>query len=394
VHELGYPAPKGSHRWKFNVYVGDSGVSTGTGELTAFAAAGYFMLDPDGLPMIVLAPETLSNRNSGHTTAAHELYHALQNAMGQWFYTDQSAWYWEATATWVEKVVYPEDSSYAAFLYGYALLPHLPMWFFDFPDSADLTEYHQYGAFIFPLFLTEQVADVDLIRRSWEEVPDGVDHPIAALRHHVEARGLDFDESLGDFAAANAVWDYEDGDLYEQVVDLGARRFPRQDWRLTAEVGASGTDGWQRPDEELLPGSYGSNTLRMLIPEEGGLHIQVELDAAGSEGTPADAQLRLVVLGEAGHRVERWELEQGRSSVEWWPSPGDEELRLTLMVVADGGVYESFGWSWAVTPLLPEADSAAPEAEPRKTSSGCAQLPTWGAGLWLALLALLQRWRR
>ena len=79
-----------------------------------------------GTLFVVLARATVADLEGGGLTAAHELYHAIQHVTGRYRET-AGLWFWEATATWMESQVFPQATAYARFLYGYALLPHLPI---------------------------------------------------------------------------------------------------------------------------------------------------------------------------------------------------------------------------------------------------------------------------
>lgn len=203
VVQMDHPQPPGTDTHKFNVYVG----STGGGTPDHYGAAGYFNTDSAGWPMIVLNPSTVEDTEYGVTTVAHELYHAVQYATGTYQYEDEGAWFWEATASWVEVEVYPDNPGYVAFLFGYALLPHLELNFFDYPDTGALQEYHQYGAFIFPRYLAEFVGDWRIVRNAWVEPQAVGNDPMAAIEAEIADLGVGMDEAFMDFAARNVTWD-------------------------------------------------------------------------------------------------------------------------------------------------------------------------------------------
>jgi hypothetical protein len=90
-------------------------------------------------------------------TCAHEFFHATQLA-----YVYNSAeflWMMEATATWMEEVVYPEVNDNQNYLPS----------FFDYPERGinSTTYNHQYGAFIWGGYL-QQKFDYTIIRKAWE----------------------------------------------------------------------------------------------------------------------------------------------------------------------------------------------------------------------------------
>jgi len=163
--DMDYNAPYGTDTYKFNLYIGD------TGGPRAFGGA-YYSSDTQGYPMIVITPGTFSNVERGTSIASHEFYHAMQGASGAPYAygnNQPSAWYWEATANWIETQLYPENNGtfVAGFLPSFALLSYLPVNFFDYPDTGAFQEYYQYGAFIYAFYLTDTVADGSVIRESW-----------------------------------------------------------------------------------------------------------------------------------------------------------------------------------------------------------------------------------
>ncbi|MFT5686462.1 MAG: hypothetical protein ACI8RZ_007418 [Myxococcota bacterium] len=286
IEALSMPAPYGTDDWLFNVYIGDSG----DGAPSASGVYGYYTVDGDGWPMIVLSLDALAVSAETLTTIPHEFFHALQDAAGTYAYTGDSAWYWEATATWMESVVYPDDLSYAVFLFGFAYLPHYPLTFFDYYDTGAFQELYQYGAFIFPRYIAEQVASPQTIIDTWTD-PRGHDEPLGALSERI-----DLEETIGHFAAHNAIWDYEDGATYADYLDYYAD-FPEygdNDYRIAVTIESGGTDGWALPPAETLPGRYGTNVLD--VPTVGLETPWVSLagDAIGSEGSAASWWLTVI----------------------------------------------------------------------------------------------------
>jgi hypothetical protein len=90
-------------------------------------------------------------------TCAHEVHHAVQLAYV--FDYNEFLWIMEATATWMEEVIYPEVND------NYNYLDN----FFDYPERGlrSTDGYHQYGSFIWPAFM-QQKFDYTVIRRLWE----------------------------------------------------------------------------------------------------------------------------------------------------------------------------------------------------------------------------------
>ncbi len=288
--EMDHPPPPGSDTHKFNVYVGRTGGNTPD----HYGAAGYFNTDDEGWPMIVLNPSTVSDPEYGETTVAHEFYHSVQYATGSYSYEDEAAWFWEATASWIEAEVYPDNPGYVVFLFGYALLPYLEVNFFDYPDSGALQEYHQYGAFIWPRYLAEFVGDWRVVRNAWVEPQTLQDDPMVALQAEVEDLGADLDVAFMDFAARNVTWDYAHGDWYEAYVDGYADYYPSQDARVVLEVDGAGTDGPWSPADAVTPRRYGYNVIRIEDLDEDGVEVEFVGDEEGSRGGPASFGVTVV----------------------------------------------------------------------------------------------------
>jgi hypothetical protein len=97
-----------------------------------------------------------------HYTAAHELNHALQ--MGYYQGAD-GIWWQEATATWMEDMVFPEVDNYLAFSNSFLWYPEKSL---DLLTGSRETDYRIYGACLFAHFLHQRY-DVAAVRQVWEE---------------------------------------------------------------------------------------------------------------------------------------------------------------------------------------------------------------------------------
>lgn len=410
VLDLNHPAPETTESTKMNVYIGD----TGGGAPSAYGAAGYYTPDEDGYPMIVLSRDSLNAGESGHLTAAHELYHAVQWGLGTYDYGDSAvgAWYWEATASWIEVEVFPDNPEYAVFLGAYALLPHLPVDFFDYPDTGALEEYHQYGAMIFPRYLAEFEGDASVIRDTWVAPAGGTRDPLDAIDAVLADRGSSLGEAFAAYAARNATWDYAHQDAYLDSVEYWAWAFPDGDGgvadRVTVEVGA-GTD-WRGPDPDRMPGRYGYSLVEIDLARTGGVHLELDLVGIGSEGSTAE--WGVTVVRDHGDAVTYAPLEltpgldQHRFDAE---IDGEGADTLWLVVAAwsrERAHGETFAWQYRVADWNGDA-SSDPQPDPgagvepgdgsdERPASSCAHRPggpALGVGL-LAGVALVGRRRR
>jgi hypothetical protein len=210
IDELGFQQPSGTESYKFNVYIGD------TGGPSSLGANGYYYYDDDNWPMVVIS-STLLGTDEGFVTAAHEFFHAIQDSTATYVYAGDAAWYFEASAVWAEARVYPESTEYVKFIPSLAFLPHLPISFFDYPDSLDLQEYHHYGASLFIKHLDEGYSP-SLIQRSWGEAPIEGD-PLAVLDALLAEESSSVEDEFFAFFDRNGTWDYPDEAAIEEELE-------------------------------------------------------------------------------------------------------------------------------------------------------------------------------
>lgn len=408
VDEIGMPPPLGSGAYRLNVYV-----ESGSNTPSAGGAAGYYWYDAQGWPMIVLSPEVVYDPEYGAPIAAHELFHALQDATGSYSYGDgdPAAWFWEATAEWATGEVYPGQEAYARLIGAFALYPHMALNHFDYPDEGTFIETYQYGAFLFPRYLSEQVLDPAAIRDAW--VAPAAPQPLGALGAQLLDEGLAIREVAAAFYAHNAVWDYEDGEIYEALTDGWADAYSAQDFRIAEALSQNDADGGLRtPEPALLPGHLGANVLRLPRPPCGSLSATFDGDAAGSLGSDARWAGMLVVDGADGPTYRA-------------VAPGaaakiairDGARSVDLVVVPQSGTGwqagEVFGYTYALT-LSPAADgdpdcsvssggssgvgivdASTAGFSPRAGEGGCAcRQGTGPRGLWVPIALMLWRGRR
>jgi MYXO-CTERM domain-containing protein len=285
VDQMGHPAPDGTDAYYFNVYIADTGNDTPP----SYGAGGYYYRDPDGYPYIVIARSSLYYPEYVEAAAVHELYHAMQDETASYSYDGADAWYWEATAEWASGEVLPENPSYLQFLYGFAYNTQLSVEFFDYPDEGLLTEYHQYGAFVFPRYVSEHALDAGAVVRTW--TAPAADTPLGSLRAELQAAGLPLADAFADFAARNALWDYADGSLYADNVDYADTFWPGEE-HVIADVGPAGTNAAWSPDPADLPRQWGYNVIEVRAGR-GGSDLRVSLDPTGSAGSDADWRVSL-----------------------------------------------------------------------------------------------------
>ncbi|NOY44465.1 MAG: hypothetical protein GXP50_03295 [Deltaproteobacteria bacterium] len=172
---LGFPAPYGAADYYLDVYFANTGVevySTEQGQWVAVTVDSsyyaYTEIDTDyGVAYFVFNDDFSRHADDEQSvlraTAAHELFHAVQRALG-YPWDDEAAvpdarwraegWWFEATATWMEEVVTPDVDDYVTYVRDFLARPEAPL------SSQD--GLHEYGAAIFPGFLWLRYGGADL----------------------------------------------------------------------------------------------------------------------------------------------------------------------------------------------------------------------------------------
>ena len=350
IGDMSHPAPWSADDTLLNVYIGD----TGDGTPGSFGAGGYFNQDDAGYPMLVINPASLDEAAWTRVVAIHEFYHAVQWGLDTYTYVEgePGAWYWEATASWIPGMVDPDSPANANFLWGFALAAHLPLDAFDYPDSGALQEFHQYGAMIFPTYISEHLGEWEPIRNSWVSPANGTNDPIVALRAELDAIGEDFGAVFTDFIAHNVFWDYRHGDTYALYVQGGQQSYPGSD-PVTAWITGAGSDSVAQSE---VPRRYGSNTLRFDL-DPGDWRLELELDTTGSAGSPA-AWGATLVRRDGDITYEAVDIVDGAATIEFTADGSD--VGLALGAWSDTGpASERFGWSWTMTELQTGDDDDA-----------------------------------
>jgi len=388
AHQIGswaYNEPANLDGTRFNVYLG----SSGPGSPDDYNFGGYFSYDGEGYPLIVLNNSSADDPASMAMVISHEFFHAIQSGTTGYEYAGRAAWYTEATAVWASGEMYPSDTSHASFIVGYAYLPEQPIYFFDYPDEGTIEEYHQYGAFIFPQYLTEHVADPSLVRDSWV-LADHSD-PLVVLDGLLGERGSGIEESFADFAAHNATWDYERGAVYAEWEAAYAGIFPGQK-ALVNHSRDSG--GWQEILGEDAPRRFGSNFVALGWPGSEELVVAFE-GRDGSGGSAARWWATLVAVFDGEPVYFPLVLEGNAFEEQVVPGAGGADaVWLVASVTADTmSDVETFDWGYT---LSSASESAPVLTAPAPKSCGCTTgtTGTTGGAWTLALVGLLGLARR
>ncbi len=298
------------------------------------------------VPYIVAYSGSFSSSSWAKSMAAHEFMHTLQFSL-PWMH---EIFLWEATAMWVEEQVWPTLDEWAPYIEWYTEVPYIGMnaWTEDYSDAY----YHMYGMAVLAFFLDERHGGADTIREIWElsNSVSGSDYSLY-LPTALESLGYDWDELYTAFVAANAVMDYDEQELYPQVLLRDeVTRLP-----------ASGSSGGR------LPQSLGQDFVRFdhSTAEDDRL-LEVEFD--GQSGVDWFA---ILVSTEDQHVVETVNIEvdsdgEGTGSIAW--ADGDSYLVISPWDSdAFGYAYDwdragDWSYSWSADIVEPPVeDTQAPE---------------------------------
>lgn len=199
-----------------NGFVGDNPNTPGQERRAAY---GYMVLDDDY--------EELDPASSGspdglmRATVAHEFNHLLQAGLDN---QDVHAWYYEATASWMEDALHDEVNDVVFYLDSVMKNPDIcPVAFEARGDSA-----HWYGMWIFNQFLSERYGP-EVVRDIWLAMPEL--NAYRAMDEVLAARGTTLEAAFRDMAVANLLRAYEEGSTYPTVrvegeIGIGVYRPP------------------------------------------------------------------------------------------------------------------------------------------------------------------------
>lgn len=399
IVQYGYPQPRFTETYKMNVYVGDSDPNAPQ----IYSAPAYQTNDSEGVPMIVMSP-WLIDYDAGHITAAHEFFHAVQFAIGTYSYTGSGAWYFEATAQWMEQIVYAGDLDWTSVVFGLAYIPHRSLdYFVSATDSEwEVENYHQYAAAIWVKYLSDEVADVPFIKDTWTETGTSNDPLAVTYDLLAERYGLDGYTVFFDFAARNAVWDYQ-----EQAAIVEGLEDHQDDYidQRVSRVVLGKTDGMVNGNAAVTPERYGTNYIEITDLEGDDLHLVFEGTGAGDQGSEPQWNVDFVFgrgLHGAYTRVDMPDKRTADVWLEGLADPDTEPLWMVVSVVSDDRVpRETFSYQFSLETDYVVVDDDDDDPDPIADlgdvdfeEGRCASAPApvgVGAGLFAFALAFLRR---
>ena len=165
-------------------------------------------------------------------TAAHEFFHTIH--LGYDAYepflpdmSDYNVWWLEATAVWMEDVVFDEVNDYINYLPYFFRYPWLSLTAHD-PTWQDWVRvYHMYASCVWPIYLSERFGtggvNTAIIRDIWEGCAEVMYDNIIPATHEVLGEYYsDLNSSFGEFS----IWNYFSGSLNESGYYSEGSYFP------------------------------------------------------------------------------------------------------------------------------------------------------------------------
>jgi len=373
VEILEHRHPTGAEVYFVNAYIGSTG---GVSPEIDFSG-GYATIDDDGFPYLVLSSDMLGD-SSAAEVAAHEFYHVVQMSTDAFQYEYDAYWYWEATAEWAMQEVYPDGDIVYNPIGAYALAPQVSLDYFSDPFAESLLAMHQYGAFIFPRFITERITSPSIIRDSWE-IGGPEDMPLEVLDMLLGAADTSVDEVFAQFAAHNAGWDYAKRQVFLWLIDYYEEYYPEENTSIADTVAPGGTDGWVEAPAATEPWAYGYNVIKLANPQSGDYVVAFEGDEQGSSGTAGVYRGTVVRESSLGFEYLPIPIEGRGGEVVVEDVHG--EMALYLVVTAQPQTrreQETFGFRYRIE--IGAQTPFPPAALPAPTYPGFTDAPTVGDG--------------
>ncbi|MCC7203269.1 MAG: hypothetical protein IT393_11500 [Nitrospirae bacterium] len=243
--QLGYIRPTGTDTYLYDVYIANTkdNISGNSDDLTPALAGtylgltvtycdkNYFQICKDENTQesysYIVVNNSYTDEQTMKITAAHEFFHAIQFAypsIDEWWYFPDNHWWIEATATWMEEVVYDESNHYYPRVWSWLRSPQLSL-----KNSGTSYSGHEYGDVIFILYMTDvYLKNREFVRDVWENGKSGTESLNTVLATDKYGRG-DFESAFRGFVALNAVADigepsggYEEGESYGRAAAVRA----------------------------------------------------------------------------------------------------------------------------------------------------------------------------
>ena len=288
IVQLGYLKPAGTEMYLYDVYIAntrDKIIGNGDdltpslgfnflGLTVTYCDKDYFQIcKDDNLHdsfSYIIVNNSYSNDQTMKITAAHEFFHAIQfsyPSIDDWWHSPSDHWWIEASATWMEEVVFDEINHYYTRVRSWLRSPELSL-----KNTGSSYSDHKYGDVIFILYLTDvYLKSRDFVRNVWENDEGGIDSLNSVLAAEKYGR-VDFESAFKGFIALNAVADigeayggYEEGKQYGRV----AVSKEHGDYPATSSVSSI-----------TAPYELGANYIHFLPPDNDDKMLTIEFDGA------------------------------------------------------------------------------------------------------------------
>ncbi len=353
--QLGYIKPLGTDTYLYDVYIANTrdNITGNDDDLTPLLGYNYLGLTvtycdkdyfqickddntPESYSYIVVN-NSYSDEQTMKITAAHEFFHAIQfsyPSIDEWWFSPDDHWWIEATATWMEEVVYDESNHYYPRVWSCLKSPELSLKNSGIPYSG-----REYGDVIFILYLTDvYLKNREFIRNVWESDKSGMDALNTVLAYDSYGGG-DFESAFRGFVALNAVADIgQDYGGYEEGEYYGRAAVTR---KHSVYPATSSVSPFSAPHE------LGANYIHFLPPANDDSRLTIEFD--GTDGINWATMLVKVRSDGSGYEREEMavdsSLKTGCLSVDGFGSVYSE-IFLVASVFIEPGLIETAPYSY------------------------------------------------
>lgn len=335
IEDLGWREPAGMSKYPLLVYVYDA-PSTAAAYTTVEYCSGVGYM-----PYIVVGSGSFYGGSWYQDMAVHEFNHASQYA-----YTDTRGsinqnidlWWWEATATWIQEYVYPNNNWWSQYISGYTSATYLAMETSNQSNNTDF--WHMYGMSIWAFYLDEHVGGHDLVQGTWEYAASSTSRSLG-VDDLVEGVDEDWDEVYEGFIANNVVMDFDERRYFGSV-------------NATDEVSELPASG--EPSRKL-PEGWGQNFVTIdKDAASAGTHAQISFD--GDDDVDWYALVVTAYHNEVTDttRIELDDSQKGTAEIVF---DGDSEF--ALVVSPDSSRQSGHEYSWSMAEV--EATEPDPIAD-------------------------------
>jgi hypothetical protein len=272
IDSIGFTPPPGDNinggDSRYDIYLvnlgfGFFGFTTPESTVQGYHATSYIELEND----FAESPRYHTNPLDGaKVTAAHEFFHAVQFSYDAFEYdiinpNDQSTakpWWLEASATWMEDVVYTSINDYIGYLPFY--YKYMWMGLGTFSYAGDARAFHPYASAVWPIYLSQKFDDLGIIKQIWEQCGAVRGYnTLPATNSVLNARGSDLSSAFLEFE----VWNFHTGSLADTVRYFReGRHFPEAE--TTAFFGdLTSGPSFQTPNNVNFPEQFATNYIVM-----------------------------------------------------------------------------------------------------------------------------------